>query len=233
MFKRIMALVIILLSLSVFAQDVKTYIPEQAFKYLPLLKEIQVKYWDDHQMPNALGSLIEHESCLSLKHSRCWNPKSQLLTKREQGSGFGQITRAYRLDGSVRFDALQELKDKHPVLSEWNWDNVLIRPDLQLLGIVLKSKDDYKSLYMVKDPIARLHFTDMAYNSGMGNVNKKRRECGLRKKCDPQLYFDNVENVCPLGAKPIYGNRTACMITNHHVSDVYKIRLNKYKPFFN
>ena len=230
--KRIIALVIILLSFASLAQDVKTYIPKGAITYLPMLKEAQVKHWNDHPVPNALGSLVEHESCIALLHKRCWNPKSQLLTKRENGSGFGQITKAFRADGSVRFDALQELKDRHSVLSEWNWDNVLVRPDLQLLGIVLKSKDDYKSLYMVKDPINRLYFTDMAYNSGMGNVNKKRRECGLRKNCDPQLYFGNVENICPVNAKPIYGNRTACMITNHHVADVYKIRLNKYKVFF-
>jgi hypothetical protein len=230
--KRIMTMVMILFTLSSFAQDVKTYIPKQAPQYLPMLKEKQNKHWKDHPLPHALASLIEHESCISVTHSRCWNPKSQLLTKRERGSGFGQITKAFREDGSVRFDALQELKEKHSALSEWSWDNVLIRPDLQLLGIVLKSKDDFNSLFMVKDPVVRLHFTDMAYNSGMGNVNKKRRECGLRKNCDPQLYFGNVEHVCPLNAKPIYGNRTACMITNSHVKDVYQIRLNKYKPYF-
>lgn len=230
--KKIIALIAIFISFNVLAQNVKTYIPEQAKIYVPLLREQQIKYWNDHPMPNVLGSLVEHESCLSLTHKRCWNPKSQLKTQREIGSGFGQITKAFREDGSVRFDALQELKDKHPVLREWNWDNVLIRPDLQLTGIVLKSKDDYKSLYMVKDPIVRLHFTDMAYNSGMGNVNKKRRTCGLMKDCNPQVYFNNVENICPVGAKVIYGNRTACMITQHHVDDVFNIRAEKYKQFF-
>lgn len=230
--KRVIFLILVTLISSSFAQDVKTYIPKQAPLYLPMLREAQVKHWNDHPIPNALGALIEHESCISLSHSRCWNPKSQLLTKREQGSGFGQITRAYRIDGSVRFDALQELKDKHSVLKEWNWNNVLIRPDLQLLGIVLKSRDDYRTLSMVKDPITRLHFTDMAYNSGMGNVNKKRRECGLRKSCDPQIYFGNVEKICPLNAKPIYGTRTACMITQHHVHDVFQVRANKYRVFF-
>lgn len=230
--KRVIFLILVTLISSSFAQNVKTYIPEKAKIYVPMLREQQIKYWNDHPMPYALAALGEHESCISLKHSRCWSPTSKLKSQREEGGGIFQQTKTYRTDGSLRFDALQELKDKHPVLSEWSWNNIYVRPDLQLTAVVLKSKDDYKKLYMIKDPIARLHFTDMAYNSGIGNVNKKRRECSLRKNCDPQLYFDNVEHICPLNAKPIYGNRTACMITQHHVTDVFKIRSEKYKIYF-
>ena len=230
--KRIIALVIILLSSSLFAQNVKTYIPKQAPRYLPVLKTEQVKYWKDHPTPFVLAGLIEQESCISLTHSKCWNPNSSLKTSREEGAGFGQTTRAYRADGSVRFDALQELKDKHPVLSDWSWNNVYARPDLQLAAIVLKSQDDYKTLSKIKDKEARLHFTDVAYNSGRGNVDNKRRACGLSKNCDPQKWFDNVENICDKNAKPIYGNRTACMITKEHTYNVFKIRSDKYKPYF-
>lgn len=223
---------LLLFATSAKAQDVNTYIPAQATQYLPTLKAAQTKNWPDHPMPNALGALVEHESCISLKHSRCWNPKSQLKTAREEGAGFGQITRAYRKDGTTRFDALQELKDRHPMLAEWNWQNVYTRPDLQLLGIVLKSKDDYRTLYTIKDPVQRLYFADAAYNGGMGGVNNERRACGLKKGCNPQLWFENVEYTCLKSTEAIYGKRSACDINRHHVHDVFHTRAPKYLPFF-
>lgn len=231
---KILYLIISLMSFSSFAgADIKTFIPTQARTFIPLLKEQQEKYWVDHPMPYVFASLIEHESCISLVNKRCWNPKSELKTQREQGVGFGQITRAYKADGSIRFDALQELKDRHPVLSDWNWSNVYVRPDLQLAAVVLKTKDDYKKLYMVKDPVARLHFTDAAYNGGMGGVNNERRACGLSKNCNPQLWFNNVEKTCLKSKKALYSGRSACDINRHHVYDVFNVRSNKYKVFFN
>lgn len=235
--RHVIGFILILLSFNAFSNsnriDVKTYIPEKAKIYAPVLRQEQLKYWPSHPLPFVFGGLIEQESCLSLTHSRCWDPRSSLKTQREEGAGLGQTTRAYNKDGSIRFDALQEMKNKHPVLSEWNWNNVYMRPDLQISGIVLKSNDDYKTLYMIKDPVVRLHFTDVAYNSGIGNVNNKRRMCGLSKNCDPQLWFDNVEKICDKNAKPIYGTRTACMITQDHTYNVFKVRSEKYKVFFN
>ena len=231
--KKILIVLLLTLSLNVFClDDVKTYIPQNAKIYVPLLKEQQIKYWPTHPRPEVLAGLIEQESCIFLRHKLCWNPSSKLQTAREFGAGFGQITKAYKADGSIRFDALQELKNKHSVLSEWNWNNVLIRPDLQLAGIVLKSNDDYKTLSLIKDPVVRLHFADAAYNGGMGGVNNERRACGLSKNCNPQLWFNNVEMTCLKGNKPIYGQRTACMINREHVTNVFKLRSEKYKVFF-
>ena len=53
-------------------------------------------------IPPYFGGLIEHESCISLTHSKCWNPKSELNTKREYAIGFGQITKAYNKDGIAK-----------------------------------------------------------------------------------------------------------------------------------
>jgi hypothetical protein len=230
--KRVIALVIILLSLSAIAQDVRTYIPEKAKKYVPLLREEQLKYWPDHPKPIVLAGLGEQESCLSLKHSKCWDPRSQLKTSREEGAGIFQITKAYKTDGAVRFDALQELKDRHPVLGDWNWSNVYSRPDLQLASVVLKTQDDYKKLYAIKDPLARIQFVDSSYNGGIGGVYNDRRACGLRKGCDPQVWFGNVEKACTKSTKPIYGTSTACSINREHVYNVFKIRSDKYNIFF-
>jgi hypothetical protein len=210
------------------AQDVRTYIPPQAEQYRVTLSTERLKHWQDHPRPEVLPALIEHESCISLRHSRCWNPGSRLKSAREEGAGFGQITRAWRPDGSTRFDALAEMRDRHPALREWSWSNVYQRPDLQLRAVVLKSRDDYRALSVVADPINRLAFADAAYNGGLGGVQKERRACGLRPGCDPQRWFGHVEAVCLKSRQPLYGGRSACDINRHHVRDVLLVRAPKY-----
>lgn len=182
----------------------------------------------------ALAALIEHESCISLKHSRCWNPKSRLRSAREEGAGLGQITRAFRQDGSVRFDALTEIKEKHPVaLKEFSWSNVYERPDLQIRAVVLKSEDNYNYYLPYSDTVYEaLAFGDAAYNGGIGGLNKERRACKLADDCDHTKWFDNVEKYCLKSKAALYGNRSACDINRHHVKDVMLTRSPKYKGFF-
>lgn len=180
---------------------------------------------------HLLASLIEVESCISLKHSRCWDPASELKSTREQGVGLGQITRAYTSTGQLRFDALAELKTLHPKeLYELNWNNIRSRPDLQIRAIVLKSKDNYKQFVnYTNEPLA---FADAAYNGGLGGVNNERRACTMIKGCDPKLWFGHVEKVCLKSKAPLYGNRSACDINRQHVQDVLKVRSLKYEPLF-
>ena len=178
-----------------------------------------------------LASLVEHESCIGLTHSRCWNPKSKLKSSREEGAGFGQITRAYRQDGTIRFDALAELKSKYPTeLYEWNWSNVYDRPDLQLRGLVLKSKDNYLYYRKYTDNSTALYFADAAYNGGITGLDREIAACSLSKTCDHTKWFGNVERFCLKSNTALYGNRSACDINRHHVKDVFLIRANKYKP---
>ena len=117
------------------ALDVKTYIPPQAHQYLPLLNDELSIYYKDFYLDQKhyFAGLIEHESCISLTHSKCWNPSAELRTAREQGVGVGQLTRAFNPDGSTRFDILSELKTKHSVaLKELSWSNIKQRPDLHI-----------------------------------------------------------------------------------------------------
>jgi len=214
------------------ATDVRTYIPQQARTYAPMLKAEQVRFWAAHPQPDMLAGLVEQESCLSLTHSRCWNPSSRLKTAREEGAGLGQITRAYRKDGSERFDALAEMRAAHRELSELTWANVYTSPDLQLRAIVLKVQDDFKALAMITDARARLDFADGSYNAGRGRIADRRRACGLKAGCNPQVWFANVEKVCLTGAVPLYGKRTACDIVQEHVFFVSKVRSAKYRGFF-
>lgn len=184
--------------------------------------------------PYLLAALIEHESCISLTHSKCWNPKSSLKTAREEGAGLGQITRAYRPDGTLRFDSLAEMRRKYPLeLGDLNWYNVYERPDLQIRAIILMLRDNYK-LYEnnASSPLEAYAFTDASYNGGTRDLNLERRACKMISDCDPSKWFGNVEKYCMKSKVALYGKRSACDINRHHVTDVINKRGPKYKPLF-
>lgn len=215
------------------AQDVETYIPKRCFNNLGILKAEQRTYWPDHPQPEMLAALAEHESCISLKHSRCCNITSRLKSAREEGAGLGQITRAYRADGSIRFDALAEMRDKHPVLADWSWENVYQRADLQNRALVLKSKDNVDYFLRLGVPMtSALHFGDAGYNGGNGGVQNDRKACKMSPGCDPKKWFGNVERFCTKSRVALYGQRSACDINRHHVHDVVHVRSPKYEPLF-
>jgi hypothetical protein len=182
-----------------------------------------------------LGSLIELESCIHLKHSRCWNPKSRLKSAREEGAGLGQITKAFKPDGTIRFDALSELKHKYPKeLSELSWQVVYDRPDLQIRALTLMMRDNYQYFNKhVKNPYDAYAFADAAYNGGVGGVNHERRACKLASWCNPDLWFNNVEKLCLKSKVALYGNRSACDINREHVQDVINTRSAKYALYLN
>lgn len=221
------------LSFNSYAQNVKTYIPKNAPQFLPIVKEEANRLMPDLDTVWYFGGLIEHESCISLKHSKCWQPTSQLKTSREIGAGLGQLTKAFNPDGSIRFDSLSDLRRANMAeLKELSWSNITQRPDLQIRGIILMTRSNYKQLYVIKDEYQRLAMTDVSYNAGLGRIKKNRLQCGLTKGCDPQQWFGHVEKQCTASKKPIYAGRSACDIMNHHAHDVLQVRMPKYIPFF-
>ena len=223
---------IILLTIftSVNCYSQKNYIPKQAYNYRDIIYEETLEYYRESPHYNYIPSLIEHESCISLTHSKCWNPSSRLKTSREEGAGLGQLTRAFNPDGSIRFDSLSNLKRNYPKqLSELSWGNIYVRADLQIRAIELMVNETYKSLYNIDNVEARLHMTDSAYNGGLRDLQRSRRECGLARNCNPGIWFDNVERYCVKSKKSLYGNRSACDINIHHVKDVFKSKLPKYQ----
>ena len=184
--------IILMFPLHLYAVNVKTYIPPQAFTHKETIRKELDRLWPDIPTYNYVPALIEHESCLSLSHSRCWNSTSELRSKREQGLGIGQATRAFREDGTVRFDIIKDMRDRYKQeLREANWDTFKHRPDLQVRLTVLLLRDNWKGLHTVQDPMARLHMTDAAYNGGIGWIQRERRACGLAKGCDPGIWFGN------------------------------------------
>lgn len=201
-------------------------LPDGFTAYGPILKAEQRRYWPDHPDPAILAALVEQESCASLKSPRCWNPTARLKSAREEGAGMGQITRAYRADGSLRFDSLAGLRGQYgSELAGWSWDNVYQRPDLQLRAVVLMSRDSAK---VFRGSAGWLAFGDAGYNGGVAGVQKERRACKLSAGCDPSKWFAHVENHCLKSRQPLYGNRSACDINREHVRNVLLVRRAKY-----
>lgn len=225
--------IILLMFFTTFTYGEEDYIPPQAFNYKHIIENELNKNFPYLYNYNYIPSLIEHESCIGLKHRRCWNSLSRLKTAREEGAGLMQITRTYRKDGSIRFDKLSELRDMYKEeLKEAKWATIYQRPDIQIRAGILMLRDDYKRLYSVEDKESRLQMVDAAYNGGIGGLLKERRACGLSKNCNPDLWFDNVEKFCLKSKEVLYGTRSACDINRYHVSDVFKNNLPKYNKYY-
>lgn len=217
----------------VFAVDVDTYIPPQAEQYKAIIDSDRSQFIPDLHEPGYLPALIEHESCISLTHSKCWNPNAELKTSREQGVGFGQLTRAYTKTGSLRFDKLEELRTKYKThLSALSWSNIKQRPDLQIKAMTIMVMEGWNKYSFIKDPDARLAFTDASYNGGFSDINKDRLLCSLVKGCDPDKWFNNVEKYSVKSKELLYGNRSAYVINRNHVKDVLLHRLPKYDKYW-
>lgn len=204
-------------------------VPPAALQHLPTLAAETARLWPDLPMAAYPAGLIEHESCITLTHKRCWSATSRLKSAREEGAGLGQLTRAWRQGGALRFDALADLRAQHPAeLAGLSWANVYQRPDLQMRALVLMSRGNWRALAAVRDPMQRLAMADAAYNGGLGGLQRERRSCAITPGCDPQRWWGHVEQHCLKSRVALYAGRSACDINRHHVVDVIKHRAPKY-----
>ena len=224
----IAAAIMFLALVLVFAPRAQAATPPPGFyTYGKMLQGEQQRYWPNHPAPWLLAALVEQESCVSLKSKSCWNPVAQLKNAREEGAGIGQITRAYRADGALRFDALADMRRQYAAdLAGLSWETVYRRPDLQFRAVVLMSRDAVKPFRAAP---AMLAFGDAAYNGGGAGVQKERRACALSAGCDPGLWFGHVEAHCLKSRQPLYGERNACDINREHVKNVLLVRPEKYR----
>ena len=134
--------------------------------------------------------------------------------------------RAYRTDGSIRFDALADLRDQYGAdLAGLSWATIYQRPDLQFRALVLMSRDSARTF---RTAPAMLAFGDAGYNGGAGGVQKERRACQMAPGCNPGYWFGHVEAHCLKSRQPLYGGRSACDINREHVHNVIQVRGWKY-----
>ena len=208
-------------------------IPQRCRDLRGLVLEEADTYMSGIPFRGYFGALIQHESCITTTHSRCCSPKSQLKTSREEGAGLGQITKAFKSDGSIRFDKLDEMRKAYrDELHELSWKTIYDRPDLQVRAIIILSRENHRRLISIKDDYERWSMTNLAYNGGIDAVNKARIACGLTKNCNPDVYWGHVERYNPKSTKPLYGNRSAKDINQQHTKHIMRDLLPRYNSFY-
>lgn len=207
-------------------------IPKGAVQYLPELVSVQQGIWPSAPMPSFLAAQVEQESCISLTHSKCWNPRAELKTKRENGIGFGQFTRAYKADGSIRFDKISELAATHKSLRGWSWAN-RYDPHYQLTAIVEMDKAIYGRQKNAATERDRLSFTLSAYNGGEAGVLQDRRLCSNTRGCDSTRWLGHVAKTSLKSKVPHPGYKQSFYAINReYVTNVLDVRRSKYEPYF-
>lgn len=207
-------------------------VPPRAVELLPVLVSHQRAIWPDSPEPWFLAGQIEQESCITLKHAKCWNPTAQLKTSREWGRGLGQFTTAYRADGSVRFDKQAELREQYTSLAGWTTEN-WADAGYQLIALVEMDKAIYLRQKGAATDLDRLSFTLSAYNGGEKGVLQDRRLCANTKGCDPARWKGHVADHSLKSRRPSVGYRQSFFkINREYVSNVLEIRRKKYAAYF-
>lgn len=226
--RKLVAFLLMMVCLPVMAAEV----PVRAKTYAPMLAAAQEKLWADAPEPWTLAGLVEQETCPSLTHKKCWNPLTELKTSREHGIGFGQTTKAYNSDGSVRFDKLTELSQTYSSLKGWSWKNWQ-EPSYQLTAIVEMNHSIYKRVRDAASPDDYWAFTLSAYNGGESGVRQDRLLCSNTRGCDSRVWFRNVERHSLKARKPNKGyGQSAYDINRGYVDNVINIRRTKYELYF-
>lgn len=207
-------------------------VPKNAVQYLPELVKSQRTIWPAAPLPSFLAAQVEQETCITLTHSMCWNPRAELKTSRENGVGLGQFTRAYNANGSIRFDKISELAAAHSSLRDWSWEK-RYDPHYQLIAIVEMNKAIYGRQRDAATTRDRLAFSLSAYNGGEGGVLQDRRLCANTQGCNPAKWDGNVAKTSLKSKvpKPGYG-KSFFAINREYVTNVLDVRRPKYEPYF-
>ncbi len=180
--------------------------------------------------PYVVAAQIEKESCITLTHKNCFSPKSELKTAREHGIGLGQHTIAYRADGSIRFNAIEEMREQYKEqLKDWKGPG-LYDARLQIRATVLKDQKEYDMATGAADHRNRKAFMLASYNSGRGMVQKDRVLCSNTPNCNAAFWFDNTEKQGYQSKVKWQGyGKSAFEITRFYVRDILDVRSPKYE----
>lgn len=196
-------------------------LPPGAIKHLPVLQDEISARWSSIPMRSVLGAQVEQESG--------WRERATLKTEREEGVGLGQFTRAYRADGSMRFDAMSDIIAQDRSLAGWSWAD-RYNPRMQLRAVVVKNRNTFAHIRrLVPDDANAMAMMDAAYNCGEGCVYARRRLCAKIAGCDPGRWFGHAELYSAQSKVKWKGyGQSAHDITNTHVRNVMVVRRPKY-----
>lgn len=206
-------------------------IPTLACTYIVSLWMAVASVWPGFYDPAIFAAQVEKETCITLKHKKCWNPNAELKSDREYGFGFGQFTIAYRQDGSVRFNTWANMRNKYKELNDWTWEK-RFDPKLQFTAILLLDKEAWNRYSkIVPDEYQRTAFMLSEYNGG--SAIKDIGLCRVTDGCDPTKWFGHVERTS-LKSKvkiQIYGNRSPYDINREYVRLIMLEKVHKYRQF--
>lgn len=206
-------------------------IPDRAVALMPDVIKAIDDIWPDMPMRSYFPAQIEAESCITLTHSKCWNPRAELKTSREYGFGLGQITIAYNADGSERFNVFKEVKRQHPDLKNWEWED-RYNPLLQIKAIVVKNRVNWGAItWPTHDLDNKMAFLATYYNGG--SPVRDRNLCVNTKGCDPSKWWGNVELYSVKSKTKLkeYGNRSLFEISREYPRKVLIDKRPKYIPY--
>lgn len=201
-------------------------IPLNAKIHLPILIQEQQKYWSDAPIPSVLASQVEQETCISIRHLKCWSPHAELKTAREYGFGLGQIT------VTGRFNTFTEMTARHPSLRTWTWAD-RYNPQMQARALVLKLRDNYTAIKGTYNDWGRLSMALAAYNGGMGGLSQDRRLCRATPGCDQSKWTGHVERTSYKARIAVSGYGSSFFdINREYVRNVMVVRRPKYDAYF-
>jgi len=202
------------------------YIPPNALIHIPVLVREYKSYWPDHPYPSTLASQVEQETCISLKHSKCWSTRAELKTSREYGFGLGQITI------TSKFNNFDVIKAQNASLKDWSFED-RYNSQKQIIALLTFNKSIYTRIIGASDPTNKLLFSYAAYNGGAGGLNSDRRVCKATPGCDSTKWFGHVEKTSlkQKTATSGYG-KSFYEINREYVTNIYYVRRPKYDTFF-
>ena len=222
----LVGIVMALFMLSAKAQE----IPPAAVAKLPIVKQELTANWPSLQDQSWIPAQIDKETCITPTHSKCWNEKAELKTARERGIGLPQLTKAFNPNGTIRFDALTEIRTKYPKeLANLSWDNPY-DARMQIRAMVLKERDACRTIKGAKTESDLMRMCLVAYNGGLGGLQKDRLACSAKPGCDPSQWYGHVE-LTSLKSKvpmPGYGGQSPYSISRKYPKEIEYIRRPKY-----
>lgn len=210
-------------------------IPAQALQYFPYVGEEAAGTLSRDFHPAMLASQVEQESCITLTHKRCWNPRVEFKTSREHGFGLAQITIVYK-DGREVMNRFKDLQKIDPMLAKWQWeDRFNARYQLRALAVGDRECLRYAAGATGEDKAA---MTLACYNGGPGSKKRKsglvgdRIVCRATAGCDANRWWGHVEHTSTKAKVPAPGYKTSFFhINRDYPRRILRERIGKYRAY--